>query len=171
MPFVFHSIFLDYVFADVLDVLGLTSAGSISDTDDLVLGGAYDITTFESSNTLYAAVTSFSEGGVQIISLADPTEPVPAGSIRDTDDLVLGGAYDITTFESSNTLYAAVTSSSDDGVQIISLADPNNPVPAGSISGTRLPRAWRRRTASPPSSQTIPPTLPSPRSIMRAASR
>ena len=111
-------------------------AGSISGTGSLVLHGAISITTFESNNTLYAAVASRDDSGVQIISLADPNNPAPAGSISDTDSLVLGGAASITTFKSGTTTYAAVASSYEGGVQILSLADPTNPVPAGSISDT-----------------------------------
>ena len=110
-----------------------TALGSIDDTDSYKLLGANGITTFESGGTTYAAVTSYIDDGVQIINITDPANPVAAGSIGDNASLELDASFAITTFESDGTTYAAVAGYSDDGVQIINITDPANPVAAGSI--------------------------------------
>ena len=113
-----------------------TGVGSINDTDSYELFGAYDITTFKSGGTPYVAVTSYIDDGVQIINITDPANPVAAGSISDTADLELDAAFDIAIFNSGTATYAAVASYLDDGVQIINITDPANPVAAGSIDDT-----------------------------------
>ena len=120
-----------------------TGVGYLGDDDTLLLGGASEIATFEHTSggatTTYAAVASSADSGVQIVSLADPADPTAAGNLADTEGsngLLLDGAYGITTFVSGGTTYAAVTSSFDHGVQIVSLADPANPTAAGNLADT-----------------------------------
>ena len=136
-----------------------SAAGQIVDTegtDELMLDGAHTITTFESGGTTYAAVAARFDSGVQIIDLSDPTSPTAAGKIVDTEglgELFLGASRGITTFESGGTTYAAATSFSDRGVQILQLTDSSgailaNPSAAGQIvdttgpSGLLLDASW-----------------------------
>ena len=112
------------------------AVGSITDTASLELDGARGITTFESGGTTYAAVASYDDDGLQILNLTDPTNPVAAGRITDNGIHTLDGSSSVAIFKSGGTTYAAVTGSVDDGVQIISLADPANPVARGSIADT-----------------------------------
>ena len=135
LPSAFLSVF-DYALADVLGALGLTVAGNIGDTTNRELDGASNIAIFESGGTTYAAVTGYLDDGVQIISLANPNRPVAVGKIVDTANRELSGAYDIATFESDGTTYAAVTGYFDAGFQIISLANPARPTALGSIDDT-----------------------------------
>ena len=95
----------------------ITAAGSI-DGVGLVLDGAWSITTFVSDTRTYAAVTAFDGGGVQILDVTNPPSITAAGSITysDNTDLVLRGAAGITTFESDDRIYAAVTAFTDNGV-------------------------------------------------------
>ena len=113
-----------------------TAVGSINDTASYELFGAYDLTTFKSGGTPYVAVTSYIDDGVQIINITDPANPVAAGSISDTASLELDASFDIAIFNSGTATYAAVASYLDDGVQIINITDPDNPVAAGSIDDT-----------------------------------
>ena len=65
-----------------------------------MLEGANDITTFVSGGTTYAAVASFYDDGVQIVSLTNSSgailaNPAAAGKLADTegsDELLLDGA-------------------------------------------------------------------------------
>ena len=120
---------------DVTDPSAITAAGSITDTDTLELAGARGIATFESDTHAYAAVTAFTDDGVQILNVTDPSAITAAGSITDTDadTLELDGAQGIATFESDTHAYAAVTAFTDDGVQILDVTDPSAITAAGSI--------------------------------------
>ena len=76
--------------------------------------GANDITTFNHTSggttTTYAAVASFDDDGVQIVSLADPANLTAAGHLDNSNIRELNGASSITTFVSGGTTYAAVAS-------------------------------------------------------------
>ena len=122
---------------DVTNPYNITAAGNIADSDntDLVLRGAAGITTFESDGHIYAAVTAFTDNGVQILDVTNPSSITAAGNITDSDNtsLVLVGARDITTFVSGDHTYAAVAATSENGVQILNVTDPSNITAAGSI--------------------------------------
>ena len=62
-----------------------------------------------------------------------------AGGIDNDDTLFLDGPRNIAIFESGGSTYAAVTSSNDDGVQILDITDPSAITAAGSINGTTNP--------------------------------
>ena len=128
---------------DVTDPSDITAAGSIGDDGTLALRSARDIATFESGNSTYAAVAAFDDGGVQILNVTDPSNVTAAGSITDTTALVLRQATSIATFESGNSTYAAVTSSGDDGVQILDITDPFNVTAGGQHHRHRNPQAGR----------------------------
>ena len=112
---------------NITDPSSVTAAGSITDTVALELDGAYGITTFESGGRTYAAVASSDDDGVQMLDVTDPSNVTAAGDITDGGALELNGAYGIATFESGGSIYAAVASSDDDGVQILRLADNSPP--------------------------------------------
>ena len=119
---------------DITDPSNVTAAGSIEDGGTLELLGAWDIATFESGGSTYAAVTAYLDGGVQILDITDPSNVTAAGSISDGGTLELYGARGIATFESGGSTYAAVAAYDDDGVQILDITDPSNVTAAGSIS-------------------------------------
>ena len=107
------------------------------DTDGyLRLSGAQDITTVKIGLSTFALVASFIDNGVQIINITDPYNPLPASNIADG----IGGydtlffSYRITTVTVGSSVYALVISSGDNGVQIINITDPYNPLPASSIT-------------------------------------
>ena len=128
------------LFTGVLDaayavhaVLSLTAVDNITG-DSLVLGGASDITTFESGGHTYAVVASYSDYGVQILNITNPANITAASSIPYDPNLELRGAYGITTFESGVHTYAAVAAEFSDGVQILNITDPLRIAPASSIT-------------------------------------
>ena len=124
-----------YAFAQsVTQTLSLTAADSITDTDELELGGATGIATFTSGGSTYAAVAAFADDGVQILNVTDPSDITAAGNITDTDALVLLGARDIATFTSGGSTYAAVAAFTEDGVQILNVTDPSDITAAGNIT-------------------------------------
>ena len=120
---------------DITDPSSITAAGSITDTDELELNGASGIAVFESGGSTYAAVAAYSDDGVQILDITDPSDITAAGSITDTDELELNGASGIAVFESGGSTYAAVASSGDSGVQILDITDPSDITAAGSVTG------------------------------------
>ena len=119
---------------DVADPYRITAAGSITDSDSLVLNGTRGITTFESGGRTYAAVAAHDDNGVQILDVTNPPSITAAGSITDGGSLELRGARGITTFESGGRTYAAVTGNVDDGVQILDVTDPYGITAAGRIT-------------------------------------
>ena len=117
-----------------VQTLDITDPSHIVAADSLSLPASTSIAIFESSGRTYAAVTSFGDNGVQILDLADPYNIVLAGSISDDDNLTLAYAFGVATFERNGRTYAAVTSSADNGVQILDITNPNRIVAAGSIT-------------------------------------
>ncbi len=128
--------FPGYALAHVLDnAIALTAVGNIDDADgSLELDTPADVAAFESDGATYLAVAAYKDGGVQILNITDPTDPVPVGQIDDADgSLELDGAVRIALFESDGTAYLAVSAARDDGVQILDITDPTDPVPVGQI--------------------------------------
>ena len=123
---------------DVTDPHAVTAAGNITDdTTSLKLDGAYGIAIFESGGSTYAAVTAFTDDGVQILDVTDPHAVTAAGSINGTDTPKLDGAAGIAIFESGSRTYAAVASSvGNGGVQILDVTDPSAVTAAGNITDT-----------------------------------
>ena len=121
---------------NITDPFDITAAGNIGDTAALELNGAFGITTFESGGSTYAAVAAYSDDGVQILNVTDPSSVTAAGSISDGGTLLLQDARDIAIFESGGSTYAAIASSADNGVQILDITDPFDITAAGSIGDT-----------------------------------
>ena len=126
---------------NITDPSDITPAGSIADdgtnTDDLELNGARDITTFVSGDHTYAAVVAYEDDGVQLLDITNPSNIIAAGSI-DTNTLELDGASGITTFESGGHIYAAVAAHGDHGVQIlrIDITEPDTTLSADAFVTT-----------------------------------
>ena len=107
---------------------------AILDNDTLALGGAFGITTVIIGNNTYALVTSLSDDGVQIIDITDPTMSNATAAIFDNATLALDNALGITTVVINNNTYALVAAQRDNGVQIIDITDPTDPVATYSIT-------------------------------------
>ncbi len=98
------------------------------------LDGAWDITTVKIDSSTYALVAASNDFGVQIIDITDPANPVPVASVTDGNTFdTLAGARGITTVTDGSSTYALVTAYQDNGVQIVDITDPANPVPVASV--------------------------------------
>ena len=107
-------------------VLNLAPADQIGDDSTLELDGASGITTFQIGSHTYAAVASFTDDGVQILNVTDPSDIAATDQINDNNTLELNGASGITTFQIGSHTYAAVASFTDSGVQILNVTDPSD---------------------------------------------
>jgi len=119
----------------IIDPDNLAPVAQIPDTSVLLLDDVFSIGVFEIGTKTYAAAVS-SDSGLQIIDVTDPTAPVPAGQLLDTEERLLGVPKSVDIFKLGNSTYAAVTSSTEDGLQIINVTDPDNPVAAGNLTDT-----------------------------------
>jgi hypothetical protein len=92
------------------------------------LDGAAGVATFTIGSSTYAIVVNDAGDGVQIIDISDPANIVAKDA--ETDGVngftELDGAEFVTTFTINSSTYAIVTSSTDDGIQIIDISDPAN---------------------------------------------
>ncbi len=116
---------------DVSDPDNPAAAGNLADDNDLLLRGIRDLDTFETGGSTYAVATSHLDHGLQIIDVSDPGNPAAAGKLADGGDLRLAGASGVEVFRTYTGVYAAVASEGDDGVQVVDIADPDNPAAAG----------------------------------------
>ena len=100
------------------------------------LDGADAVATFVIGSSTYAIVASYSDNGVQLIDVSDPSSPVAVGSATDGvngfDEL--NGANSVATFVIGASTYAIVSGFNDDGVQLIDVSDPSSPLAMGSAT-------------------------------------
>ena len=101
------------------------------------LSGPRSITTVQIGSSTYALVASLSDDGIQIIDITTPATPTVASSITDGGVDSTGGTFDeldgassITTVQIGSSIYALVASYSDDGIQIIRIAESQPAAPA-----------------------------------------
>ena len=118
-----------------------TPAAVLSIPDDTItfdtLDGPIDVTTVTIGSVTYALVASAAPDGdgVQIINISNPAAPTVVSSISDGDTDSAGrtfneldGSRSITTVEIGGMTYALVASIRDDGIQIINITDPADPL-------------------------------------------
>ena len=100
------------------------------------LEGPKGITAVTIGSSTYALAASYRDNGVQIMDITDPFNPVPIAAVTDGVNGFeeLEGARDITAVTIGSSMYAIVTASVDNGIQIINITDPSNPTPASHIS-------------------------------------
>ena len=102
-----------------------------------LLRAVFDIDTIKSGSSTYALVTNrdFTDSGVQIIDITDPENPTAVTSIIETGTFdELEGPSDIDISELNIGTLAVVASAADDGVQIINLSNPANPIAISSVT-------------------------------------
>ncbi len=110
------------------------SAGFDDSGGFVALAGANDMAVFDSGDRTYVIVTAYNDDAVQIIDITDTTMPVPVSAAFGPGRLTtLDGPHDVAVFDSGNQTYAIVTADNDDGVQIIDITDPANPVPVSVV--------------------------------------
>ena len=99
------------------------------------LDGAHTITTVTTDSSTFALVTAHFDDGIQIIDITDPYNPIPASAITNGDDYTkLNGAMYVTTVTIDSSTFALVSAIFGDGIQIIDITDPYNPIPASTIT-------------------------------------
>ena len=99
------------------------------------LDGARDVEVFSMDDKTYAVVVAWSDDGVQIMDITDPAQPAPASAVFDGTGgfTALAGPEDAEVFSMDDKTYAAVAAGYDDGVQIMDVTDPTNPVPVSVV--------------------------------------
>ncbi len=114
---------------DITNPAAPTVASSINDDDTLELRGATAITPITIGVSTYALVASDVDDGIQIINITNPTMPTSASSLSDGSTFAtLDGASGITTVQIGASIYALVASGTDDGIQIIRIAESQSEV-------------------------------------------
>ena len=100
------------------------------------LDGAHNVEIAYISGRTYAVVSSVDDDGVQIIDITHPAIPVPVAAITDEVDgfTELRAAQGVAIAQINGKTYAVITGRIDDGVQIIDITHPANPVPIASIT-------------------------------------
>ena len=99
------------------------------------LDGASDVEIVRGLIHTYAVVASAESDAVQIIDITNPRSPVPVSSVFDGRNGfdALDEASDVEVFAISGSVYALVTSSEDDALQIIDITVPAEPVAVASV--------------------------------------
>ncbi|MYK87896.1 MAG: hypothetical protein F4018_05870, partial [Acidobacteria bacterium] len=101
-----------------------------------LLDGAHDVATFSIGAFHFAAVTAHEEDSVAIYDVTNPHEPMKTAQVTDEMDgfTELEGPKGIAAHEIAGSRFLVVTSSEDDGVQVINVTDPWNPQPSAAAT-------------------------------------
>ena len=129
---------------DGLQIIDITDPANPSPTASVtdgvggfgVLDGAFSVDTAVIGGNTYALVAARDDDGLQIIDITDPANPSPTASVTDgtggNDVLVAPRSVD--TVEIGGNTYALVAATGDDGIQIIDITDPANPIATASVT-------------------------------------
>ncbi len=123
-----------------LQVINLTRPGdpvplaTITDNQTTALDGVVAVDTFQVGSGVYAAAVSPNDNGLQVINLTRPGDPVPLATITDNQTTALDGVVAVDTFQVGSGVYAAAVSPNDNGLQVINLTRPGDPVPLATIT-------------------------------------
>ena len=114
---------------------------SITDDADYALNHPLDVITMTLDSSTFAIVISNGFGdddSIQIIDITDPNNPIAASTIVEGNDnyTQLHNPNYITAVTINSSTFALVTTAStgDDGIQIIDITDPYNPIAASAIT-------------------------------------
>ena len=95
------------------------------------------VAVFVVSGVAYAIVCSVTEDAFTIIGLEDPSAPTLESTKTDGNDgfTALHGARSVATWVDADDgkTYAMISSAHDDGVQVVDVSDPADPVPRGAV--------------------------------------
>ncbi len=115
---------------EVTDPKNPTGVGRVKDTSGLELRDPHDTAIFKIGTKTYAAVVAHDDG-MEIIDITDPANPDPVARVRDDGNKRLGNPHNVDVFEKDGKIYTVSTSSAEDGIQIVEVTDPRNPVAHG----------------------------------------
>ena len=116
-----------------------TAADHLSDNADLLLDGAEGVAIYTVEGRTYAVVAARYDDGIQIVDITNPADIFPAGKLRDTGSLLMDRLRDVAIHQIGDRHYAVVTSVNEDGIQVVDITDPYNPVPKANIRDTGAP--------------------------------
>ena len=96
-----------------------------------IMDGPRGVAVVDIADKSYCVVAGKWAGGMQILDITNPEDPVPVAAVFDNRDgyAALNGAADVELAPVGNRILAVVSGSFDDAVQIIDVTDPANPVP------------------------------------------
>ena len=123
---------------DGLQILNLTDPADpvpvahITDDNTVALDGAVAVETIRIGSGIYA-VSASPDDGLQILNLTDSADPIPVASLTDDGTVALAGAYDVDIFTAGSGTYAVVAAPDDDGLQVVEITDPADPVPLARV--------------------------------------
>ena len=100
---------------------------SHSTSDDQLLDQPFGLDIFEFDDTPYAVVAARTSNAVQVLDLSDPESPSAIANIVDDTDTRFTQPWGIATFVSGDRAYAVVGSHGTEGVQVLRLAEVNDP--------------------------------------------
>ncbi|MCY3505387.1 MAG: hypothetical protein OXH41_04410, partial [Chloroflexi bacterium] len=104
-------------------------------TDYPELDGARGIATHTIGNSHYAIVAAPTDDGFQIINITTPASPTAVADETDGENsfTALDEASWVATHTIGNSHYAIITAFDEDGVQIVEITTPSNPIPIDAI--------------------------------------
>ena len=118
--------------------VGLVAAGAATAGHGgfTALRGTQAASTFVRGDSTYAIVVANDQSSIQIVDVSDPSNPVAVSSATDGHGgfTELGGPWDVSTFVRGDSTYAIVAAGRDDGIQIVDVSDPSNPVAVSSAT-------------------------------------
>ena len=125
------------VIFDISDPTNPTSVGRvIDDSGTKKLNDPYDVAIATIGGSTYAVVTAYTDNGVQIIDISDPTSPSATAIFSDTggnnrcledNDRCLRGPVDVEIATIGSYTYAVLAGNIEDGIKIIDISTPSSP--------------------------------------------
>ena len=123
---------------DITDPSNPIPASALTDGEDgfTELDGSISVTTVTIGTSTYALVAAILDNGVQIIDITDPYHPTPASAIATgvSGFTELFYPYSVTTVTIGTSTFALAAATGGDGVQIIDITDPYNPILASVVT-------------------------------------
>ena len=129
---------------DISDPTNPTSVGRAThDSDYTELVNPYDVAITTIGDSTYAVVTAYTDDGIQIIDISDPTSPSATAALADSggsfrclaaSHLCLNGPVDVEIATIGGSTYAVVAGSIDDGIEIIDISTPGSPSAVGRLT-------------------------------------
>jgi len=118
---------------DISDPTSPTSVGRVADDGTKLLDGANGNAIATIGGSTYAIIAATCDDGIEIIDITDPTNPTSVGRLGDDGDRLLDSVKEVGIYTRSGSTYAVVTSSNDDGIEIIDISDPTSPTSVGRL--------------------------------------
>ena len=134
---------------NLIDVSDPSNPATVATMNDpLTLNGAFNVATFTIGASTYAIVTAFINDGVRLIDVSDPSNPgMVSAATNGVNGFTFDGPRGVGIITIGASTYAIVASSIGDGVQVIDVSDPSNPVAVAAATDevggfTMLNGAW-----------------------------